>query len=145
MASTILPDPESTIAFGRAFAAHVGAGDVLALCGDLGAGKTHFVKGLAEGLGAPVEVTSPTFTLIHEYVGGRLPLFHLDFYRLDHEDDLIEIGFDDYLAEEGVMAIEWADRFTEALPAHTRWLQFRHREDGARQVVTQASRPASRL
>ena len=136
MASTILRSPEETIAYGRDLAASLRSGDILALCGDLGAGKTHFVKGLAAGLGAKAtDVTSPTFTLIHEYTGGWLPLYHFDFYRLEDERELLKIGFDDYLAERGVLAIEWADKFREALPAHTRWLTFRHAEAGAREIV----------
>jgi tRNA threonylcarbamoyladenosine biosynthesis protein TsaE len=137
VASIILPDAEGTIAFGREFAAQLRAGDVLALSGDLGAGKTHFVKGLAAGLAAPVEVTSPTFTLIHEYTGGRLPLFHFDLYRLESEDELLRIGFDDYLDAGGVLAIEWADKFPALLPAHARRLHFAHRADGTREVETE--------
>lgn len=135
MATTILPDAAATIAFGRAFAAGLRSGDVLALNGDLGAGKTHFVKGLAQGLGASSDVTSPTFTLVHEYLGGRCPLFHFDLYRLESEDDLLRIGFDDYLESEGVLAIEWASKFPALLPPATRWLQFSHREDGTREVT----------
>ena len=134
MASTILPDAEATIAFGRDFASSLAAGDVLALCGDLGAGKTHFVKGLAIGLGTSTEATSPTFTLIHEYRDGRLPLFHFDLYRLETEDELLRIGFDDYLDATGVLAIEWADKFPALMPAGTRWLRFSHRADGSREV-----------
>jgi len=134
VATTILPDAAATIAFGRDFAARLRAGDVLALMGDLGAGKTHFVKGLADGLGATGEVTSPTFTLIHEYRGGRLPLFHFDLYRLESGEELLRIGFDDYLDAAGVLALEWADKFPELLPAHARRLHFRHRDDGTREV-----------
>jgi len=134
VASIILPDAEATIAFGRDFAAQLRAGDVLALTGDLGAGKTHFVKGLAAGLGAPGEVTSPTFTLIHEYLGGRLPLFHFDLYRLESEEELLRIGLDDYLESAGVLALEWADKFPALLPAHARRLHFQHQADGTRAV-----------
>ena len=134
MATTILPTTEDTLAFGRKLAASLQPGAVLALCGDLGAGKTHFVKGLAAGLGADGEVTSPTFTLIHEYTGGRLPLFHADWYRLDDETELVKIGLDDYLAEDGIVVVEWADKFPKALPPHTRWLRFSYREDDTREV-----------
>ena len=105
-----------TRAIAAAFAATLQPGAVLLLSGDLGAGKTAFVKGLAEGLGlSPDEVTSPTFTLVHEYRGGRLPLIHVDLYRLDRAD-LDEIGLDQDLADQGVIAVEWAERMSRRLP-----------------------------
>ena len=95
-----------------ALASRLNAGDVILLHGDLGSGKTAFVRGLAEGLGAdPAEVTSPTFTLVHEYRGGRLPIVHVDLYRLGGTD-LDEVGLDDALASAGVVAVEWAERLT---------------------------------
>ncbi len=117
--------PEQTFELGRDYAAQLRAGDVLALDGDLGAGKTQFIKGVAAGLGHDGAVTSPTFTLVHEYTGGRLPLFHFDFYRLESGDEALRIGLDDYLGANGVLAIEWAGKFPEVLPAATRWLRFR--------------------
>jgi tRNA threonylcarbamoyladenosine biosynthesis protein TsaE len=134
MASIISHSPEETIAFAQALAATLRRGDVLALSGDLGAGKTHFVKGLAAGLGSTTSVTSPTFTLIHEYSGGRLPLFHFDFYRLDDADEALKIGLDEYLDGDGVCVIEWGEKFPGLLPQHTRWLRFAHRADGAREI-----------
>lgn len=105
-----------TRAIGARLAAQLQPGAVLLLSGDLGAGKTAFTKGLAEGLGIdPGEVTSPTFTLVHEYRQGRLPLVHVDLYRLD-KADLDELGMDSDLAEQGVLAIEWADRLTRLPP-----------------------------
>jgi tRNA threonylcarbamoyladenosine biosynthesis protein TsaE len=115
---------EETSAFGRSIASTLRRGDVLALCGELGAGKTHFVKGVAAGLGAGAIVTSPTFTLIHEYTGGRLPLFHFDFYRLENETEAIGIGLEEYLDGEGACAIEWAEKFPALLPPGTRWFRF---------------------
>lgn len=99
-----------TRAFAARFASTLKPGDVLLLSGDLGAGKTAFTRGLAEGLGIDSdEVTSPTFTLVHEYRGGRLPLIHVDLYRLDRAD-LDEIGLDQDLADKGVVAVEWPER-----------------------------------
>ena len=106
---------EETRAVGARLASRLSPGTVLLLSGDLGAGKTAFTKGLAEGLGIdPAEVTSPTFTLVHEYRGGRLPLIHVDLYRLDRAD-LDEIGLDQDLAAVGVTAVEWAERLTRPI------------------------------
>ena len=113
-----------TIAFAQRWSEQLAPNDVVGLVGDLGAGKTHFVKGLLQGLGSTEGATSPTFTLVHEYRSGRLPVFHFDFYRLNQPAELEEIGFDDYLAENGVVVIEWADRFAQALPDRTRWIRF---------------------
>jgi tRNA threonylcarbamoyladenosine biosynthesis protein TsaE len=104
-----------TRAIAAALAPTLVAGAVLLLSGDLGAGKTAFVRGLAEGLGIdPGEVTSPTFTLVHEYRGGRLPLIHVDLYRLDRAE-LDEIGLDPDLAAKGITAVEWAERLTRRI------------------------------
>jgi tRNA threonylcarbamoyladenosine biosynthesis protein TsaE len=101
---------QDTAAIGRTLGASLAAGDVVLLYGDLGAGKTAFVRGLAEGLGVSGdEVSSPTFTLVQEYRGGRLPLFHVDLYRLNDSREIDDLGLDE-IAEEGVLAIEWADR-----------------------------------
>jgi len=108
---------EDTLAIARELATTLKAGDVLLLAGDLGAGKTTFVRGLAEGLGInPQDVSSPTFTLVHEYRGGRLTLYHADLYRLDRTatDDL---GLEEVGVKDGVLAIEWPDRLSHALAA----------------------------
>ena len=91
------------------------AGAVIAYEGDLGAGKTAFTRGLAKGLGANDPVTSPTYTIVNEYLGGRLPLFHFDMYRLRSADDLWDIGWDDYLDRNGVCAVEWSENVRQAL------------------------------
>src|SRR5271165_4642597 len=106
MGTIISRSAEETYRAGCLKAAHLRAGDVLALVGDLGAGKTQWVKGLAAGLGSDAAVTSPTFTLIHEYAGGRLPLYHIDCYRLERPEELLAIGMDDYLDGCGVLVIE---------------------------------------
>ncbi len=116
--------PEEMIALGAELAAGLVTGAVLALEGGLGAGKTHFTKGVAAGLGYRGEVTSPTFTLAHEYRGGRLPLFHFDFYRMDTEDEVLRIGWDEYLDEAGIVVVEWPDKFPGLLPPGTVWLKF---------------------
>ena len=110
-ARTIVTQSEQdTIREAAALAVALEAGMILLLSGELGAGKTAFVRGLAKGLGVdPSDVTSPTFTLVHEYGGGRLPLVHIDLYRLEHAE-LDEIGLDDDLAARGVVAIEWPER-----------------------------------
>ena len=123
-----------TVAYGGRRAQSLHAGDVLALAGDLGTGKTQFVKGLVAGLGSDDEVTSPTFTLIHEYTSGRLPVYHLDFYRLNHRDELRQLGLEDYFNGEGVCVIEWADRFPEILPAWAEWLWFETRSESERAI-----------
>jgi tRNA threonylcarbamoyladenosine biosynthesis protein TsaE len=107
---------QDTRSIASAFARDLAMGTVLLLSGDLGAGKTAFVRGLAEGLGIdPGDVTSPTFTLVHEYRGGRLPLIHVDLYRLDRAD-LDEIGLDQDLAATGVVAVEWPERLSRSIP-----------------------------
>ena len=99
------------------------AGDIIAFVGGMGMGKTCFTHGLAAGLGIdPGEVSSPTFALVNEYRGGRLPLFHFDMYRLDGAEDLFDIGWDDYLDRGGVCAVEWSERVAEALPPETLWV-----------------------
>jgi len=123
-----------TVAYGGRRAQSLHAGDVLALAGDLSTGKTQFVKGLVAGLGSDDEVTSPTFTLIHEYTSGRLPVYHLDFYRLNHRDELRQLGLEDYFNGEGVCVIEWADRFPEILPAWAEWLWFETRGESERAI-----------
>ncbi len=132
---------EATIVAGKSFAAALSAGDVVALCGDLGAGKTHFAKGVVEGLGASDGVTSPTFALVNEYRTGSIPIFHFDFYRLDAAEEVVRIGWDDYLDEDGVLLVEWADRFPELLPEHTRWIDLTIDSDGSHLIAERA--PAS--
>jgi tRNA threonylcarbamoyladenosine biosynthesis protein TsaE len=127
-------NPEALEQLGRAAAANARPGTVIALIGGLGAGKTHWTKGFVAGIGSPAEVTSPTFGLVHEYPGGRLPVFHLDFYRLDAPEELIGIGWDEYLEAGGVIIAEWADKFPELLPESTIGLQFTILPNGTREL-----------
>ena len=110
MATFISHSPADTAALGEKFGRAAARGLVLALRGDLGAGKTQFVKGLARGLGVSSRVHSPTFTLVNEYAGGRLPLFHLDLYRLETAEQVLSAGIEEFLEPDGVAVIEWAER-----------------------------------
>ena len=123
-----------TIAAGVAAASGAAVGHVFALVGDVGAGKTQFVKGFAKALGSTAEVTSPTFTVLHEYEDGRLPVYHFDFYRLESADAVIRLGFDEYIYGDGVCLIEWADRFRELLPPITRWISFEVASQNSRHI-----------
>lgn len=106
---------QETEAIGAEIAARLLPGTVLAFTGDLGAGKTAFVRGMARGLGIPARVTSPTFTIVNEYEGGRLPLFHFDMYRISSEDELFDIGWEDFLRRGGICAVEWSENIEGAL------------------------------
>ncbi|MEZ5405173.1 MAG: tRNA (adenosine(37)-N6)-threonylcarbamoyltransferase complex ATPase subunit type 1 TsaE [Verrucomicrobiia bacterium] len=115
MADSIISNSESeTIAIGVQLSQRLKQGDIVALSGEMGAGKTYFVKGIAEGLGFSGEVTSPTFTLLHEYRGGRLPLWHADWYRIQFRREIDFLGLDDVL-QEGILVMEWPEKI-EATP-----------------------------
>ena len=116
---TILNSVAVAQAFGERWAANLKGGEIFALSGVLGAGKTQLVKGLARGLGYRGEVTSPTFTLVNEYVGGRLPLIHIDLYRINDEAEAVAFGIEDYLPGPGVTVIEWPEKILNLLPLTT--------------------------
>ena len=132
----ITRSPEETEALGARLAGALEPGAVVAFTGDLGAGKTAFVRGLARGLDVRDRVTSPTFTVVNEYEGGRLPLFHFDLYRLGCADELFDIGWEDYLARGGVCAVEWSERMEELLEPGTIRVDLRRGEDEDRRVIT---------
>lgn len=132
----ITHSPEETRALGRRLAQVLQGGSVVAFTGDLGAGKTAFVSGMAEGLGIEERVTSPTFTIVNEYEGGRLPLFHFDMYRLGSADELFHIGWEDYLARDGVCAVEWSENVDEALDGDTIRVDISRGEDDNTRVIT---------
>lgn len=106
---------DETQALGQKLASRLAPGDVIAYFGDLGAGKTAFTRGLAQGLGITGPVTSPTYTIVNEYLSGRIPLFHFDMYRLSSSDELFDIGWEDYLSRGGVCAVEWSENVEDAL------------------------------
>jgi tRNA threonylcarbamoyladenosine biosynthesis protein TsaE len=126
--------PEETIEFGRRLATELRAGDVVALTGELGAGKTCLVKGIAFGLGIAQEITSPTFTIIHEYRGVLLPLYHIDLYRLDSTQEVIAVGIEEYLPGDGVTVIEWAEKIGALLPEHTKRVRMEVVGENARRI-----------
>jgi tRNA threonylcarbamoyladenosine biosynthesis protein TsaE len=124
--------PEQTQRIGERLGQLARAGDLFCLEGDLGSGKTCFVQGLGRGLGVPTSIHSPTFILANEHRGGRLPLFHLDVYRMRGADEAIGIGLDDYLAGDGVCVIEWAEKIRAALPDEHVWITFHHLSENQR-------------
>ena len=126
MDTFISHSPEETQAFAAAIAATLSPGAVIGLTGDLGAGKTQFVKGLARGLGIAQPVLSPTFALVHHYSGGRLPLYHLDLYRLESQAQIMAAGLEEYLKPSGITVIEWWDRWTDPSPQACASLPWRN-------------------
>ncbi|MEG1430560.1 MAG: tRNA (adenosine(37)-N6)-threonylcarbamoyltransferase complex ATPase subunit type 1 TsaE [Oscillospiraceae bacterium] len=128
--------PEETENLAARLAQKLTPGTVLAFTGDLGAGKTAFVRGIATGLGICERVTSPTFTIVNEYEGGRLPLFHFDMYRLGGPDELYDIGWEDYLARNGVCCVEWSENVAEALGDDCLRIDLRRGENDTQRVIT---------
>lgn len=126
--------PEEMLEFAKKLGEQAKPGQVFALVGDLGVGKTVFVKGFALGLGISAHVTSPTFNLVKEYQ-GRLPMYHFDVYRISDESEMFEIGFEEYLAAPGVTLIEWADLIPDLLPPHTVQVRIERAGEGGRKVT----------
>jgi len=126
--------PAETEKFGCQFAKKLSAGSILALKGELGSGKTQFVKGLAAGVGSNAAVTSPTFTIVHEYSGGRWPIYHFDFFRIEDRQSAVRLGLDDYFFDDGVSVIEWADRFPNLIPESAQWVSFEMKSENERAI-----------
>ncbi len=123
-----------TMRLGERLAAHLGPGDLVALYGDLGTGKTHLVKGIARGRGVPERrVSSPTFTIVQEYAGD-LPIYHIDAYRIAHVDEFYELGYEEYFYGDGICLIEWPARVEELLPARTIRLRLTHQGGDQRRI-----------
>lgn len=135
---------EQTQELAACMARQAQAGDVVLLVGDLGAGKTHFTQGFARGLDLSDVPTSPTFNLVCEYRGGRLPLYHFDLYRLESADDLDDIDYYAIIEGDGVSLVEWGDKFEEAAPDDYVLLDFAVRPDGSRAIAAAAVGPRSR-
>ena len=133
--------PEDTEDIGARLAEQLEPGAVVAFTGDLGAGKTAFTRGLARGLGIPDRITSPTFTIVNEYEGGRLPLFHFDMYRLGSADELFDIGWEDYLARGGVCAVEWSEHAEGAFEEEPIWVDIRRGESDEQRVISIRNAP----
>lgn len=125
------------MALGEKLGRLLGPGDVIALFGDLGAGKTTLTKGIARGLGLSADVHSPTFTLIHEHP-GKVPLYHVDLYRLSHEEEVESLGIEEYIYGDGVTIIEWADRMTSLLPPDRLDIELRMQGDTERAIGLEA-------
>ena len=125
-----------TIEFGKSVARAVEKGAVISLVGDLGAGKTTFTKGVARGLGIMDNVTSPTFTILNEYVGEEKKLYHFDFYRIEDPDELVELGFEDYFpSADGLTIVEWAEKAPSVLPKKFYQITFEKIDDDKRKIV----------
>ena len=131
----ILKGQKETENFGMNFAKDLRPGSVIALIGPLGAGKTTLTKSIAKGLGVTETLTSPTFTIVQEYESGRLPLYHFDVYRVSDEEELFEMGFEEYLHKGGVCLIEWADLIEDRLPPDTVTLKLSYGENDDERVI----------
>ena len=141
----ILRGLDDTKKFATELATEIQPGDTIALIGTLAAGKTHLAKFLVEALGCDAHVSSPTFTLINEYPAADFQIAHFDFYRINSERELIEIGWDDYLKPSTINIVEWANRFPEILPDNTRWFSLEPIDHDSRRITELKSPPQARL
>lgn len=134
MEEYFIQSEEEMIALGKKMGGQISAGSCIALVGDLGAGKTHFTKGVCRSQGA-VDSTSPTFTIVNEVMSNGLPIFHFDFYRLQRAEELYNLGWDDYLERGGVVVAEWANLFEEVIPDDALWVKIEHLENGRKVLI----------
>jgi tRNA threonylcarbamoyladenosine biosynthesis protein TsaE len=135
VATFISNSPAETEEIARRLAEEMVPGSMLALKGELGSGKTLFTQGLVAGLEGDAAVTSPTFTIVHEYQGGRLPVYHFDFFRLENQESAVQLGLEEYFFGDGVSVVEWADRFPELIPEQARWISFEIKSERQR-IIT---------
>ncbi len=134
MKKVITSLPEETISFAENFAKELKPNTVIALTGQLGAGKTTFTKGIAQALGVKEPITSPTFTLIQEYEGEQMPMFHMDLYRLESVEEFEMLGAEDYFFRNGITLIEWSEKAEEILPTNTIYIHFELNSQGNREI-----------
>lgn len=132
--------PQEMLSLGAGTAKQSKPGDVFALVGTLGTGKTHWSKGFVSAIDPEAVATSPTFPIVNEYRGGEVPIFHFDFYRLKSAEELIALGWDEYLDENAIVLCEWANLFPEIMPPEATWLEITHQADGSR-LIQEISRP----
>ena len=130
---SVTQDPQETIQLGEHFATFVEKGDVFSFVGELASGKTTFIKGILKGLKFDKPVTSPTFTLVNEY-DAKFPVIHIDCYREDEQERWIKLGINDYMNEENIVIIEWADKMKSLLPVNTIQIQFSHKSINSREI-----------
>ncbi len=130
---SVTQDPQETIQLGEHFATFVEKGDIFSFVGELASGKTTFIKGILKGLNFDKPVTSPTFTLVNEY-DAKFPVIHIDCYREDEQERWIKLGMNDYMDEENVVIIEWADKMKSLLPVNTIQIQFSHKSINSREI-----------
>ena len=142
MATFISNSPAETEAIARRLADDLVAGSVLALKGELGSGKTLFTQAIVAALESDAAVTSPTFTIVHEYQGGRLPVYHFDFFRLENPQSAARLGLEDYFFSDGVSVVEWADRFEDLIPEQARWISFEIKSERQRAITFFDNSPA---
>ncbi len=141
MKTVYLANVDATLALGMQLGQFLPANSVVALVGDLGTGKTVLTQGIGRGLEVPSAVQSPTFVLVQEHLGGRLPLWHADLYRLEHPADVEQLGLEEMMESDGVVVVEWADRFPTILPTDHLWVDVRDAPEGARTVSIRATGP----
>ena len=135
VSTVVTTTPDETVAAGRALAAHLPPGSTVALSGELGAGKTHFVRGVVGGWGGAEDATSPTFTLVHEYATPRGPVFHLDLYRAASAEEIWASAHDELESPDGLVVVEWADRFPALLPPDAVSVTIAHHGEGRRLIT----------
>ena len=139
MGTFISNTPAETEAFSERLAEDARIGSVFALQGELGSGKTQFTRGFVARMGSHATVSSPTFTIVHEYRDGRLPVYHFDFFRVESRQALKRLAVEDYFFGDGVSIIEWADRFPEFVPEHARWIVFEIKSENQRAITLQGT------